>query len=61
MPLSSSPDPSHSVAPPAQRAGRVWRVARLLILLAVLGVAFVGHLSPAMKLQWENLMALCGF
>ncbi|MFT0851189.1 hypothetical protein VRY85_10445 [Achromobacter sp. F4_2707] len=61
MPFSSSPEASHSEAPPAHRPGRVWRVARVLILLAVLGLAFVGHLSPAMKLQWENLMALCGF
>ena len=37
------------------------RVAGLVLLAAVLGVAFLGHLSPDMQLQWENLMALCGF
>ena len=30
-------------------------------LAAVMALAFVGHLSADMKLQWENLMALCGF
>ena len=38
-----------------------WRIAGLLALATVLALAFVGHLSPDMKLQWENLMALCGF
>ena len=43
------------------RVGRGWRVTGLLALAAVLALAFLGHLSPDMKLQWENLMALCGF
>ncbi len=37
------------------------RIAGLALLLVVLALAFAGHLSPEMKLQWENLMALCGF
>lgn len=45
---------------PARRH-RGWRIAGLLALAAVLALAFAGHLSPDMKLQWENLMALCGF
>lgn len=44
-----------------RRRGRIWRASGLLALAAVLALAFVGHLSPDMKLQWENLMALCGF
>lgn len=46
---------------PARRTGRAWRVAGLVALAAVMGLAFLGHLSPDMQLQWENLMALCGF
>lgn len=52
---------THHEAAPPRRTGRAWRVAGLLALAAVLALAFVGHLSPDMKLQWENLMALCGF
>lgn len=48
-------------SPATQRVARRWRVAGLLALAVILGLAFVGHLSPDMKLQWENLMALCGF
>ena len=42
-------------------AGRGRRLAGLVALFAVLAIAFVGYLSPDMQLQWENLMALCGF
>jgi len=55
------PESVHSTPQPVRRSGRLWRAAGLLALAAVLGLAFLGHLSPAMKLQWENLMALCGF
>lgn len=50
----------HEAAAPQRRA-RFWRVSGLIALAAVLALAFVGHLTPDMKLQWENLMALCGF
>ncbi len=43
------------------RPRRAWRLVGFLALTAVLALAFLGHLSPDMKLQWENLMALCGF
>lgn len=33
----------------------------LFALAVVPALAFVGHLSSGMTLQWENLMALCGF
>jgi len=46
---------------PVRRIAWPWRVAGMLALALVLGLAFLGHLSPEMKLQWENLMALCGF
>lgn len=52
---------SHHETSTPRRPGRLWRVTGLLALAAVLALAFVGHLSPDMKLQWENLMALCGF
>ncbi len=45
----------------ASRSHRVLRMVGLIALAAVLGVAFLGYLSPDMALQWENLMALCGF
>lgn len=48
-------------AAPGRRTRQAWRVVGMLVLAAVLALAFVGHLSPEMKLQWENLMALCGF
>src|SRR5690606_17543852 len=43
------------------RRGRVARAAGLVALALVMGLAFLGYASPEMKLQWENLMALCGF
>lgn len=30
-------------------------------LAVVLTVAFLGHTRPELMLNWENLMALCGF
>ena len=32
-----------------------------LALIVVLGLAFVGYLTPSMRIQWANLMTLCGF
>jgi len=62
MPAIRRPLPSrHRDAAPPRRPRPAWRVAGLLALAAVLALAFLGHLSPDMKLQWENLMALCGF
>ena len=46
---------------PVKRPHRALRVSGMILLAVVLGVAFLGHLSPDMQLQWENLMALCGF
>ncbi|NYT68646.1 hypothetical protein [Pusillimonas noertemannii] len=37
------------------------RVAGLLLLAVVLGLAFMGHLTPAMRVQWANFVSLCGF
>lgn len=42
-------------------SNRLRRIALPLALAAVAGLAFAGYLSPEMQLQWENLMALCGF
>lgn len=47
--------------PPATRPRRLRGVIGLVALAAVLALGFAGHLSADMKLQWENLMALCGF
>ena len=40
---------------------RLWRWLGGFALVGVLSFAFFGHLSAEMKLQWENMMALCGF
>src|SRR5690606_25834823 len=55
--MSESISPNDTPARPI----RALRIAGLALLLVVLALAFAGHLSPEMKLQWENLMALCGF
>jgi hypothetical protein len=39
----------------------VLRIAGLLALFTVLGLAFVGCLTPDMRVQWANFVALCGF
>lgn len=38
-----------------------WRVAGLLALFAVLGLSFLGYLTPDMRVQWATFTALCGF
>ncbi|MCY1518223.1 hypothetical protein D9M68_529330 [compost metagenome] len=53
-------NPPASPASPARRH-RGWRVAGMLALAAVLGLAFWGYSTPEMQIQWENLAALCGF
>lgn len=40
---------------------RPWRIAAALLLFAVLGLSFLGYLTPDMRVEWENLVALCGF
>lgn len=45
---------------PTRRSG-AGRVIGRLALLAVLGLAFLGYLTPDMRIQWANLMTLCGF
>jgi len=32
-----------------------------MLLALVLAVAFMGHLTPAMRVQWANFVSLCGF
>ncbi|WP_251863629.1 hypothetical protein [Achromobacter sp. Marseille-Q4962] len=43
------------------RVSRRWRVAGGAALAAVLALAFWGYTTPAMRIHWENLAALCGF
>ena len=38
-----------------------WGYAGILAVLAVMALAFIGYLSPGMRVQWVNFMALCGF
>ena len=47
--------------PSTPRSPRIWRGIGLLAVATVMGLAFLGHLSPDLQLQWENHMALCGF
>lgn len=37
------------------------RLIGRIVLFAVLALAFVGYLTPDMRIQWANLMTLCGF
>lgn len=42
-------------------AARHRRVVGALVLAAVLGLSFLGYLTPDMRIQWENFMSMCGF
>jgi hypothetical protein len=39
---------------------RAWRLAGWLALTVVLTLSFIGYLTPDMRVQWANFMALCG-
>ncbi len=53
---------SDSLGSPGQvRRARHWRWAGYAALAAVLALAFWGYTTPGMMLNWETLMALCGF
>jgi hypothetical protein len=41
--------------------GGPWRYAGICAVLVIMGLAFAGYLSPGMRVQWANFMALCGF
>lgn len=57
----TEPSPLQHSDPKSPRSKPLWRTAGFIALGFVLALAFLGHLSPEMKLQWENLMTLCGF
>jgi len=40
---------------------RGWRWAGYAALAAVMALGFWGYFSPGMRLNWETLVALCGF
>ena len=50
--------PHASLPKPASRARRVLGT---LALGMVLGLSFLGYLTPSMRIQWENFMSMCGF
>lgn len=37
------------------------RLAGFALLAVVLALAFRGHLSAEMRVQWANFMSMCGF
>jgi hypothetical protein len=37
------------------------RLLGALALSLVLGLSFLGYLTPGMRIQWENFMSMCGF
>lgn len=45
---------------PTRRISAGAVIGRLALVL-VLGLAFAGYLTPGMRIQWANLMTLCGF
>lgn len=59
--LNSNADGVTGAERPIKRTRLAIRVLSVMLLAVVLGAAFLGHLSPDMQMQWENLMALCGF
>ena len=48
------------VLPKSARRGP-WQIVGLIALFAVLGLSFLGYLTPDMRVQWANFVALCGF
>jgi len=40
---------------------RAWRWAIYLGVAGLLALGFWGYLSPSIALNWETLVALCGF
>src|SRR3546814_20386616 len=46
-------------APPPKKGP--WSYAGILAVLVVMALAFIGYLSPEMRVQWANFAALCGF
>ena len=44
----------------SRRSGAATLIGRF-VLIVVLGLAFVGYTTPGMRIQWANLMTLCGF
>ncbi len=53
--------PSDIEPEPSPRRISAGAVIGRLALVLVLGLAFVGYLTPNMRIQWANLMTLCGF
>lgn len=53
----------HSPSSPIEKPRRLslGRLAGLALLAVVLALAFAGHLSPDMRVQWANFMSMCGF
>ncbi|HUH86434.1 MAG TPA: hypothetical protein VL003_00085 [Pusillimonas sp.] len=47
--------------PERPRRYKLVRLAGFVLLAVVLALAFMGHLSADMRVQWANLMSLCGF
>lgn len=62
--MHSKPDtlqPADSAGPGHRQRPGIARIAGRVALLTVLALAFAGYLSPDMRIQWANLMTLCGF
>lgn len=40
---------------------RRWRLFIWTVVLALMAVGFAGYLMPGVRLNWETIVALCGF
>lgn len=52
---------NRSSIPDKPRRFPLARVAWLTLLALVLTLAFIGYLTPAMRVQWANFVSMCGF
>jgi hypothetical protein len=61
MVAMNTTDPTRNDTQVPPIASRQRRLVGALVLAVVLGLSFLGYLTPNMRIQWENFMSMCGF